>query len=118
MELLSRPDVSFAALARAFPQLAAIAPAAARALEADAQYEVYLPRQHKDTQSLARDKSIKLPRDFDYASVASLSNELRTKLRARRPDSLGSAAGIEGMTPAALLAVLAEVRARGAARAG
>ena len=117
-QLLSRPDVSFAALARAFPQLAAIAPAAARALAADAQYEVYLPRQHKDTQSLARDKSIKLPRDFDYASVASLSNELRAKLRARRPDSLGSAAGIEGMTPAALLAVLAEVRARGAARAG
>ena len=111
-QLLSRPDVSFAALAGAFPQLRGIAPEVAGALEADAQYDVYLPRQLKDTQSLARDKAVKLPRDFDYGRVASLSTELRTKLRARRPDSLGSAADIEGMTPAALLAVLAEVRVR------
>ena len=111
-QLLSRPDVSFAALACAFPQLRSFAPDIAAAIAADAHYDVYLPRQLKDTQSLARDKAVKLPRDFDYGRVASLSSELRTKLRARRPDSLGSAAVIEGMTPAALLAVLAEVRAQ------
>ena len=63
-----------------------------------------------------RDEALALPADLDYAAVVGLSTECRLKLSAVHPRTLGQAARIEGMTPAALTLVLAYVKAGGARR--
>ena len=67
-----------------------------------------------DIASYRRDESLILPDDIDYAEVAGLSNEVREKLLAVKPLTLGQAARIEGVTPGALTALLAHVRRRAA----
>ncbi|MGH6996773.1 MAG: tRNA uridine-5-carboxymethylaminomethyl(34) synthesis enzyme MnmG, partial [Phenylobacterium sp.] len=74
----------------------------------------YLDRQRADAESLRRDEDLRLPTDLDYAGVGGLSNEVREKLIAVRPLTLGQAARIEGVTPGALTALLAHVRRRAA----
>jgi tRNA uridine 5-carboxymethylaminomethyl modification enzyme len=81
-----------------------------RQAERDALYANYISRQQKDIDLLQKDEAQRIPKDFDYAAVEGLSNELKIKLRAARPDSLGQAARIEGMTPAALTLLLARLR--------
>src|SRR5204862_135795 len=75
-------------------------------LAIDARYEGYLSRQRQDIDAYRRDEALELPGDLDYAAVGSLSNEIRQKLQAHRPSTLGQAARISGVTPAALVALL------------
>jgi tRNA uridine 5-carboxymethylaminomethyl modification enzyme len=79
-------------------------------LETEALYAGYLHRQAADIASFRRDERVALAADTDYASIGGLSGELVGKLTAARPASLGAAARMEGMTPAALAALLASVR--------
>ena len=83
-------------------------------LEIDAAYAGYLDRQAADAAAFRRDENLRLPADIDYAGVGGLSNEVREKLIAVRPLTLGQAARIEGVTPGALTALLAHVRRRAA----
>lgn len=76
----------------------------------DAFYAPYVERQAREAGQLRREMALKLPQDLDFARVSSLSSELRLKLTRLRPETLGEAARIEGMTPAALTALLAQVR--------
>ncbi|HEX3484873.1 MAG TPA: hypothetical protein VHT51_07410, partial [Micropepsaceae bacterium] len=114
-ELLALPDVDMARLARIWPELDAIPPEIAEQLEIDAHYAGYLGRQEADIVAFRRDESLSLPGDLDYDAVAGLSTECRLKLTAVRPRTLGQAARIDGITPAALTLILAQVKA-GAAR--
>jgi tRNA uridine 5-carboxymethylaminomethyl modification enzyme len=82
----------------------------ARRLEVDARYDAYLARQEQDVEAFRRDEQLALPADLDYARVPSLTTEVREKLSAARPATLGQAARIPGMTPAALVALLTHVR--------
>jgi tRNA uridine 5-carboxymethylaminomethyl modification enzyme len=111
IELLAHPGVDMAMLGRIWPELAALSPAVARQVEIDAKYAVYLERQEADIEALRRDESIALPDDLDY-EFSGLSNELRERLRLTRPATLGQASRVEGITPAALTLLLAEVRRR------
>ncbi len=70
----------------------------------------YLDRQAADIRAFRRDESLQLPAGLDYAAIGSLSNEIRDKLTAVRPLTLGQAARIEGVTPGALTALLAHAR--------
>jgi len=83
-------------------------------LAIDARYEGYLVRQRQDIAAYRRDEALELPDDLDYAAVGSLSNEIRQKLVEHRPGTLGQAARISGVTPAALIALLRYVRRRAA----
>jgi len=74
---------------------------------------VYLDRQEADIASLRKDDAVALPHDLDYRLVDGLSNEIREKLLAVRPATLGQASRIEGMTPAALTLILAALKQRG-----
>ncbi|MGR3758146.1 MAG: tRNA uridine-5-carboxymethylaminomethyl(34) synthesis enzyme MnmG, partial [Tranquillimonas sp.] len=67
-------------------------------------------RQARDAELLRRDAAVEIPPDFDFAAVGGLSNEIRQKLALVRPENLGQANRIEGMTPAALTAILAALR--------
>jgi tRNA uridine 5-carboxymethylaminomethyl modification enzyme len=97
--------------------LGAVAPEIVEQLEIDAQYAGYLDRQDADIVAFRRDEGRALPGGLDYGAVCGLSNEIRQKLERIRPATLGQAARIEGMTPAALTLILAHVKGTQRAKA-
>jgi tRNA uridine 5-carboxymethylaminomethyl modification enzyme len=101
-----------ARLAAIWPQLKALDPATAEQLEIEALYAGYLLRQQDDIAAFRRDEALAVPPDLDYGAIGSLSNEVRQKLEAVRPTTLGQASRIAGVTPAALVALLRHVRRR------
>jgi tRNA uridine 5-carboxymethylaminomethyl modification enzyme len=116
-ELLSFPHIGIEQLRRVWPQLGMFHVKHARQLEIDAKYAVYLDRQAVDIASFRRDESLEMPEDFDYAQVKGLSNEVRQKLAAIKPRTIGQAGRIDGLTPAALTLLLAHLRRRRRTRA-
>ena len=116
-DLMGLPGVGFAEVTRIWPELAALSPAIVEQLEIDALYAGYMGRQEADILAFRRDEALILPDDLDYARVHGLSTEAAQKLGRIRPTTLGQAARIDGVTPAALTLVLAHVRGRGKERA-
>ncbi len=114
MELLSLPEVDFITLMAVWPELARFEGRIAEQLETDAQYAGYLGRQEADILAFRRDEALALPPELDYAAVNGLSTEVRQKLSTIRPATIGQAARIDGVTPAALTLVLAHVKSRAA----
>jgi tRNA uridine 5-carboxymethylaminomethyl modification enzyme len=113
-DLLAYPDIGWERVQALWPEIGSIAPEIAEQLAIDARYEGYLTRQRQDIDAYRRDEALELPADLDYAAVGSLSNEIRQKLTDHRPGTLGQAARISGVTPAALVALLRYVRRRAA----
>ena len=111
-EYLAYKGIGFAELAIIWPDLAEIPADIADQLEIEALYAGYLERQAADVAALRRDESLALPDGLDYAAVGGLSNEVRQKLEAIRPATLGQAGRIEGVTPGALTALLSHVKRR------
>jgi tRNA uridine 5-carboxymethylaminomethyl modification enzyme len=109
-ELLGHPGIDMTRLAQIWPQLGALSRSIVDQLETDARYVGYLERQEADIRAFRRDESLQLPEDLDYGAIGGLSNEVRIKLQATRPRTLGAAARISGVTPAALTALLRHVR--------
>ncbi|MBK1864782.1 tRNA uridine-5-carboxymethylaminomethyl(34) synthesis enzyme MnmG [Aestuariivirga sp. YIM B02566] len=110
LDLIAAPGVGYDRVAALWPDFVSLPRYAREALEADALYSGYLARQEADIVALRRDESLTLPATLDYAAIPSLSAELRQKLNRVRPQSLGQAQRIDGMTPAALTAILGHVR--------
>ncbi len=125
LELLRRPEVSYAALVevvgggeagwRDDERLAAQVPLA---VDVQAKYHGYIERQHEEIERQRRHEETRLPDDFDYATVRGLSNEVRQRLAEHRPATLGQAARIPGVTPAAVSLLLIHLKRRDAAGAG
>ncbi len=111
-ELLALPDVDVEDLVGIWPDLALSSRKIREQIEIDAQYAGYLGRQEADILAFRRDEALALPAGLDYGAIIGLSNEMRQKLAAIRPATLGQAARIDGVTPAALTLVLAYVRAK------
>jgi tRNA uridine 5-carboxymethylaminomethyl modification enzyme len=116
-ELLGYSGIDMTRLAQIWPELAAIPAGIAEQLEIDARYAGYVERQEADIRAFRRDEALRLPRDIDYGLIGSLSTEIRTKLQAAQPETLGAAARVSGVTPAALVALLRYVRREPAAAA-
>ena len=116
-ELLAYPGIDMERLAVLWPEVGAIPPRIAGQLEIEARYAGYLERQDADIRAFRRDESLHLPADLDFDAIPALSMEARSKLAHARPATLGAAARISGVTPAALTALLAYVR-RANGRAG
>lgn len=110
--LLAFPDIDLTALARVWPELGSLAPEIAEQLTIDGRYSGYMARQDADILAYRRDDKLALPEDLDYGAVGSLSSEVRQKLEAARPRTLGAAARISGVTPAATVALLRFVQRR------
>ncbi len=115
-ELLAYPTIGIADLRSIWPQFGALAPKIAEQLEIDAKYAVYLDRQAADVAAYRRDETLELPRGLDYAELPGLSTEVRQKLAAICPRTLGQASRIDGVTPAALTLLAAHVRRKGRTR--
>jgi tRNA uridine 5-carboxymethylaminomethyl modification enzyme len=106
LDLLALPGVDWAALGRAWPEMAVLPPAIATQIEIDALYRGYLVRQDADIRTFRQDEGLRLPADLDYAAMQALSSEVRQKLAQIRPATIGQAARISGVTPAALTLLL------------
>lgn len=112
LDLLAYPSIDLVRLGEVWPELRVIPPALGQLIETDAKYSVYLARQEKERELVARDEAFELPLDLDYRTLGGLSAELCHKLEAARPGSLAQAGRIEGMTPTALALLVAGVRHR------
>ena len=112
LDLLRYPEIGMDDLKSLWPQLGDIPADIIEQLEIDGRYAGYIQRQEADISAFRRDEALQLPKDLDYGRVGSLSNEMQLKLGQHRPDTLGAAARIPGVTPAALVALLRHVRRR------
>ncbi|MBY0560640.1 tRNA uridine-5-carboxymethylaminomethyl(34) synthesis enzyme MnmG [Hyphomicrobium sp.] len=110
-ELLAFPEISLDRLKAVWPEIGKIDSAVAAQLEVDGRYAAYLRRQDEDVAQLKRDEAVRIPADFDYAAIPGLSAEIRQKLARHRPATISQAGRLEGMTPAALLTLLARLKA-------
>ena len=114
LDLLAYPEIDLSRLVGLWPELGTVSAEVAEQLTIDSRYEGYLSRQRGDIAAYRRDEALVLPADLDYGAIGSLSTEVRQKLEANRPSTLGQAARISGVTPAALVALLKHVRRRAA----
>jgi tRNA uridine 5-carboxymethylaminomethyl modification enzyme len=111
-ELLGQPNVTAETLSRLWPQVTKIEPSALEAVRADSLYSGYVARQDADIRSYRKDEALRLPDSVDYQGIGGLSNEVREALDAAKPQTLGQAARIPGVTPAAVLALMRHVKSR------
>jgi len=109
-DLLSYPDLGLTDVARIWPEFMSLPAKIGEQLEIDAKYAVYLSRQTADIESYRRDESFELPDTLDYSALTGLSHEIRQKLQNLKPETIGQAGRIDGMTPAALTLLVAHVR--------
>lgn len=109
-DYLAYPDIGFAEIETAFPELQDLDQPTKTQLGIEAIYSGYIERQRADVEALRRDEAVEIPKDFDYARVGGLSNEARSKLETIRPSTIGQASRIEGVTPGALIALLSHVK--------
>jgi tRNA uridine 5-carboxymethylaminomethyl modification enzyme len=109
-DLLSRADMNYRDLLRAWPALGLASERTMEALKIEASYSVFLGRQEADISEIRREESREIPTDLDYGALAGLSNELKQKLSRARPANIAQAARLDGMTPAATSLVLLAVK--------
>jgi tRNA uridine 5-carboxymethylaminomethyl modification enzyme len=112
LELLRQADFCEIEAAHLRQDLGSIAPDTWAQLRREEGYAYYIDRQKTEIDALQREDSREIPKDYDYLSLSSLSSELRGKLERQRPRSISDARKIEGMTPAALLTILAGMESR------
>jgi len=115
-EYLSYPDIDFARLCEVWSELAQTANDLRELVEAEAIYATYVDRQKAEIDAFNQDAKITIAHDIDYDVISGLSNEVRQKLKERRPETIGHAARIDGVTPGALVLVIAHMRKRSRAR--
>ncbi len=106
-ELLAYPDLDLDRLTAVWPEFGAFSKGARKQLEVEALYQVYMDRQTDDIETFKKDEALAIPSNLQFDAINGLSNELKQKLNHVRPQTLGQASRIDGMTPAALTLVLA-----------
>ena len=114
IERLRFPDTGRAALVEDAPELTAFRPELVEEAIQDRRYAPYVARQQKEVEALKADERILLSAALDYGLIPGLSNEMVERLERARPATLGAAARVRGVTPAALAAILVHARRRAA----
>ena len=115
MQVLAFPNVSYKDLFKLEPKLIKIDEETLKQIQKDATYVNYLDRQRKDIDTIKKDERVLIPMDLDYNSIQGLSTELKQKLSRARPKNMLQASNIDGITPAALMLVMAKIKFLGKA---
>ncbi|MGB7918523.1 MAG: tRNA uridine-5-carboxymethylaminomethyl(34) synthesis enzyme MnmG, partial [Desulfobacterales bacterium] len=110
-QLLKRAELDYGVVETLDPSPVAIGKKIARQVEIDIKYEGYIARQRREIEKFRNLERMPIPADFDFNRVHGLSNELKEKLSAVRPASLGQTSRIDGMTPAALSVLMVALKA-------
>ncbi len=113
-DLLAMAEIDLAKIAAIWPEVGQVPQAVANQVAVDARYAAYVRRQDEDVAALRRDEAIRIPTEFSYDSIPGLSAELKQKLVMHQPGTLAQAGRIEGMTPAALTLLAANLKKFGA----
>ncbi len=113
--LLARPEIDYAALAEIVPSPVQDAQVAEQ-VEIRIKYAGYIARQQEEIERLRASEDTRLPTDIDYSLIGGLSREIQAKLAAARPQTLGQASRIPGVTPAAVSLLLIHLKKRDAGR--
>jgi tRNA uridine 5-carboxymethylaminomethyl modification enzyme len=110
-DLLRRPDVSYASL-MSLPGAgeATVDPVVAEQVEIQIKYDGYIVRQHDEVLRREQYEATALPRDLDYGSVRGLSREVQQRLNEHKPETIGQASRIPGLTPAAISLLLVHLK--------
>ena len=116
LDALSLSDFDFSELQTLAPEVLEMSPETSKQIKRDALYAHYIERQKRDVALLKKDEAIEIPANFQFEGIAGLSNELATKLSHAKPRNLAQAGRIDGMTPAALVLLLAKLRQQEKAR--
>jgi tRNA uridine 5-carboxymethylaminomethyl modification enzyme len=111
-QILKRPEVSYEDMLQIDNTLEPLAYYEKVQLEIDIKYDGYIKRELADVKKLEKIDSIKIPEDFSYSSIRGLSNEIREKLERFKPYSLGQAARISGVTPAAISLLMVKLHGK------
>ncbi|MCF7986093.1 MAG: tRNA uridine-5-carboxymethylaminomethyl(34) synthesis enzyme MnmG [Methylovulum sp.] len=114
MELLRRPEVDVAHLLGFYEAGDGIAEDVAEQVEIQAKYAGYIVRQQSEIDKSLRYDHLKLPESMDYQNIPGLSNEVGEKLKSQRPETLGQASRIPGITPAAISLLLVYLKKKSA----
>ncbi len=109
-DLLSYPEINLERLTAIWPELAVINPITREALEIEAQYAVYMERQQSDIAVMEREERLLIPAGLNFDEISGLSNELKQKLKQRKPETIAEAQRVDGMTPAAVALLIAQIR--------
>ncbi len=111
LELLRRPEVGIDQVVALMPMAAeTVGQSVREQVEIQVKYQGYIDRQQVEIERLQRYEHWRLPDEMDYANVVGLSNEVREKLRAQRPETVGQASRIPGVTPAAVSLLLVHLK--------
>ncbi|MEJ5080223.1 tRNA uridine-5-carboxymethylaminomethyl(34) synthesis enzyme MnmG [Ochrobactrum sp. MYb379] len=113
-DLLSYPDIDLPKLQAIWPELNSIDSITREALEIEAQYAVYMDRQQSDIAVMEREERLFIPATLDFDAISGLSNELKFKLKQRKPETIAEAQRVEGITPAALALLITHIKKHGA----
>lgn len=113
IELLNYPEISFQTLSHIWPELKSLPADIIEQIEIEAQYSGYLDRQEMDILAFKKEEETSIPEGIDYDGMASLSNEVKLKLKTIRPSTIGAASRIQGVTPAAIIALMAHIKKGG-----
>ena len=111
-QLLRRPDFTCRDLSRVYPEIMALPEQVREQLEIQIKYKGYIQRQLEQVERSARLETSKIPDDMDYGTISGLSTEVREKLARFRPDTLGQASRIPGVTPAGITILSIALKAR------
>ncbi|MBA1241536.1 tRNA uridine-5-carboxymethylaminomethyl(34) synthesis enzyme MnmG [Pseudomonas japonica] len=115
LNLLSRPEIDYAGLT-ALTGAIEIDPQVAEQVEIKVKYAGYIDRQQEEIEKLRASENVRLPVDIDYPGISGLSKEIQSKLSQARPETLGQASRIPGVTPAAISLLMIHLKKRGAVR--
>ncbi len=111
LDLLRRPEVNCGGLQKLFPERFPVSdPVVLQQLETQIRYQGYIDRQQDEITKQSRFAQTALPASFDYAEVSGLSSEVQQKLSEQRPDTVGQASRIPGVTPAAISLLLVSLK--------
>lgn len=110
MDLLAYEEIDWNRLAAVWTELQGTRHDVVEQLEIEAKYKGYLQRQEADIRAFRKDEALKIPMDLDYKKIGGLSNEVIIKLSKVRPETIGAASRVSGITPAAITAILGYVK--------
>ncbi len=109
-EILSQKDVKMPKIREIWPEIPVFTKEIDETLEIKAHYKGYLTKQTADILAFKRDENLKIPKNMDYEKLSGLSNEVKSKFKKIRPQTMGQALRIDGITPAAVYILLSHVK--------